>query len=166
MTRTSQVRWTALSTATLFSSSLGLLSHPAWAMLMRDVPPPDLEQHGPGTGSQSAGAQLAVTRRSWQVACCSSSVGLAPLKTLESAERWSSARWDSARWLRARTRHGPGPTTLRARAESPCARKAWAGTEAPVSPPQPFVQSQEAEMGLSCCRGNQDRLTSGTRQPA
>lgn len=107
--------------------------------------PQDLDQQGPGTGCQPSCAQLAVTWRSWQVACWSSSAGFGssqPLQesqeTLQSAERWGSARWDGARRLQARTCHSLGPTTYRARAESPRGGKAWAGTKAPLPPPQPL----------------------------
>lgn len=41
-----------LCMASLFPGSLCLSSRPAWATVMWDVPPQDLEQQGAGTGSQ------------------------------------------------------------------------------------------------------------------
>lgn len=75
----------ALCVASLFPSSLSLSSRPAWATVMWDVPPQDLEQQGTGRGSQcshrpcpaeqiqSSFAQLGITLGSLEVACLSRS---------------------------------------------------------------------------------------------
>lgn len=175
----------ALCMASLFPSSLGLSSRPAWATVMWDVLPQDLEQQGTGTGSQcsyrpcpaeqpqSSSAQLGITLGSLEMAClrcsglCLLLSGILLVSCLcRKAKRHPREASDGGQaggmvpggWE-------PGPTKalgqqyLGQGLTAHVKKKAWAGAKGPLPVPQPFAQPQEAEVVLCNRGGNKDRLT-------
>lgn len=165
MTCTSQVRWTALPMV-----ALPMVTLPPAALAFSAIPPGprSCRMCLPRTWSSTARAQGASPPvpsqlspggpgRSW-----SSSAGFgSSLPLHESQETLQSNEAKPGGMVPGGCE--PGPATalgqqhagqgLRAHMET------WAGTKAPLPPLQPFAQPQEAEVSLSCCRGNKDRLT-------